>query len=139
VRTDLKLEGNDVYRFWKKVNFHDPYGCHLWTASLDGHGYGQFSLGGRPRKAHQIAWVAKHEEMPEGLELDHTCRRPACVNTDHLEPVTHQENIERAFKVRPFLCGHPKTPENTYVRPSTGHRRCRTCKSAQEKAARRRV
>lgn len=28
------------------------------------------------------------------------------------------------------LCGnslHPMVPENTYVQPSTGHRRCRAC------------
>lgn len=30
-------------------------------------------------------------------ELDHLCRRPACCNPDHLEPVTHRTNMRRAY------------------------------------------
>lgn len=76
-------------------------GCWIWQRSLDRAGYGVF---GRPSRydpgrrvylAHR--WV--YEEMigpiPEGLELDHLCRVPACVNPDHLEPVTRAENVQR--------------------------------------------
>jgi hypothetical protein len=30
--------------------------------------------------------------------LDHLCRNPACVNPDHLEPVTNAENSRRGAK-----------------------------------------
>jgi hypothetical protein len=33
--------------------------------------------------------------IPEGLEIDHLCFTPACVNPWHLEPVTHAENLRR--------------------------------------------
>jgi hypothetical protein len=42
--------------------------------------------------------------IPENLELDHLCRNPACVRPDHLEPVTHLENLRRG-------AGTKMTPE----------------------------
>lgn len=44
---------------------------------------------------HKRAWRFKNGPVPEGLELDHLCRVRACINPDHLEPVTHQENARR--------------------------------------------
>jgi hypothetical protein len=71
--------------------------------------------------------------VPDGLELDHLCRNPGCVNPDHLEPVTHKENMLRGFNpsatnARKTHChkGHFFDAENTYI-ATTGARRCRTC------------
>lgn len=33
--------------------------------------------------------------IPDGLQLDHLCRNPSCVNPAHLEIVTGAENIRR--------------------------------------------
>ena len=38
--------------------------------------------------------------IPDGLHLDHLCRVPACVNPEHLEPVTLAENNRRAAAVK---------------------------------------
>lgn len=35
--------------------------------------------------------------LPPGLELDHLCRNKSCVRPDHLEAVTHRENMRRAY------------------------------------------
>lgn len=81
-------------RWWEKVAITE--GCWLWTASLDGNGYGRFHDGERDTKAHRSGYEMLVGPVPDGLELDHLCRVRACVRPDHLEPVTHAENVRRA-------------------------------------------
>lgn len=45
--------------------------------------------------AHVFNWELTNGPVPSGLELDHLCRVPRCVNPDHLEPVTCAENQQR--------------------------------------------
>lgn len=37
--------------------------------------------------------------IPEGLVIDHLCRRPRCINPAHLEAVTNEENVRRGAAV----------------------------------------
>lgn len=53
---------------------------------------------GISRPAHVWAWEDKFGPVPIGLELDHLCKNRPCKNTDHLEPVTHEENVRRGFE-----------------------------------------
>jgi len=55
-------------------------------------GYGIFQR----RYAHVIAYELQYGPIPEGLELDHLCRQTLCIRPEHLEAVTHQENMRRA-------------------------------------------
>lgn len=59
----------------------------------------------------------------------------ACVNPDHLEPVTQSENLLRAEGVgkgntRKTHCpqGHPYSGDNLYLAPSRPNRMCRACR-----------
>ena len=108
-------------------------GCWLWTASTRRGGYGGFWSGGKTVRAHRYAYERWVGPIPDGLELDHLCRNPTCVNPDHLEPVTHRENTLRgetiaAANAAKTHCpqGHPYDERNTYVYPN-GRRNCRTC------------
>jgi hypothetical protein len=80
-------------RFWEKV---DRLGdCWLWTSSLHTNGYGLFTLGGKSRRAHQLAWEWHHERVrPQGMVVMHTCDERRCVRPDHLRLGTQLENIE---------------------------------------------
>jgi len=127
----LLVHGNDEERFWAKVQKTET--CWLWTASLNRSGYGKFHASGRFAFAHRWSYEHFIRQIPDGLVIDHLCRVPACVNPDHLEPVTHQENILRGTAPSAKLAmathcihGHEFTPENTYIRPN-GNRSCRTC------------
>jgi hypothetical protein len=82
-------------RFWQTVVL-DSSGCWMWTGPTAGREswpYGTFS--GRP--AHRVPYETFIGPVPQGLELDHLCRVRLCVNPDHMEPVTHQENVLRSY------------------------------------------
>ncbi|HJT99697.1 MAG TPA: HNH endonuclease signature motif containing protein [Actinomycetes bacterium] len=130
-------------RFWKKVNREGPVPehrpelgpCWLWTGATALSGYGRFTLGGAHGpivQAHRFAYELLVGPIPAGLELDHLCAMPPCVNPAHAEPVTGAENNRRsrsrsAENLRKTHCpqGHPYDQANTYW--YRGHRHCRTC------------
>lgn len=74
----------------------DENGCWIWQLSLSPQGYGRVQWKGRFFQVHRKLWLELGREIPEGLELDHLCRVRACANPDHLEPVTHLENMLRS-------------------------------------------
>ncbi len=83
-------------RLWAKVEKTES--CWLFRGGLINTGYGVIGLGGRQAGkilAHRLAYTLAKGPIPEGLELDHLCHTPACVNPDHLEAVTHSENLSR--------------------------------------------
>jgi hypothetical protein len=126
-------------RFWAKVQKAD--GCWLWTGALV-RGYGSFRAeSGRHVYAHRWAWEAARGPIPSGLELDHLCCAPACVNPEHLEPVTHRENTVRARRgaiadnLRRKFCGRHGKPL-AYDRFERC-RRCPDCRAEELRASRR--
>lgn len=135
----------EIERFWSKVD--RTVACWFWTGTVDTSGYAVLArhLRGRWRNtlAHRFAYELLVGPIPEGLQLDHLCRIRYCVNPEHMEVVTLQENLRRGFgfaavNSRKTHCihGHEFTPENTYV--FDGHRRCRACHRRDASAYRQR-
>jgi len=137
----LHSKERDELYLWSNIVTVDS--CWFWTGPMwggsgeDGQSYGRTSRG---RYAHRFSYEMAKGPIPAGMELDHLCRNRLCVNPDHLEPVTHRENILRgehptARAFRSGLCrnGHPLT-----VRPisKTGSRICLICHAARMRAFR---
>jgi hypothetical protein len=124
---------------WQKIRL-DESGCWLWTGARLVTGYGSVGVPGRGDKsqsAHRYVYTRLVGEIPAGLHIDHLCRVRCCVNPEHLEPVTQQENNRRAasFKASNRThCrnGHEATPANTITRNHNGKpvRWCRICDAA---------
>lgn len=132
----------------------DESGCWLWQGHLNNTGYAWFNAYGKPQLGHRVAYELFVGAIPEGLSLDHLCRVTRCVNPEHLEPVTHAENMRRGNskfnKVWPktiaaslaarearsaIQCpnGHPREGNTNITKE--GWRQCRICLKANiEKA-----
>jgi len=124
--------------------------CILWTGKLNKSGYGY--IGNFRRLAHREAYEAVYGPIPPGMHVDHTCHNGLgcllsndcphrrCVNPEHMEVVTEQENIVRgegvaAIHARTTHCpkGHPYDDKNTYPvqrRSGTWQRQCLVCRRA---------
>src|SRR5262249_20735597 len=80
-------------RFWRHAHV-DPSGCWIWTGAMV-KGYGRFWSGRRLMPSHRFMYELWCEPVPLDLDMDHLCRRPACVNPLHVEPVTRRANLLR--------------------------------------------
>jgi len=93
-----RVVGDDKARFWSKVDAEGD--CWEWTGARSDKGYGHMRRADTIVAAHRFAWELLVGPIPDGLEIDHLCRKRKCVNPDHLEPVTHSENMRRAGLAR---------------------------------------
>jgi hypothetical protein len=86
---------------------------------------------------HRLGWKLLRGPIPDGMELHHLCGVHACWNPDHLQIVTHAENL--AYK-RKTHCkrGHPLSSANLRIDPRTGARAWRACSAEHQRAFRER-
>lgn len=135
-----------IERFYRHVDRNGPVAqhrpdlgpCHLWTASCFGSGYGQFKVAYKNWRAHRWLWLETRGPVPERRVLDHfACDNRACVNLDHLRPVTERENLLRsqttvaAVNRAKTHCpqGHPYSGDNLVIREKDNARICVACRA----------
>lgn len=119
-------------RFYRKLPAdRTPDGCWIWQGATYGpqkdietrYGRIYVSPSLRHMPAHRFSYELFVGPIPEGLQLDHLCRRRRCVNPAHLEPVTAQENIRRYTR----LLTHCKNDHALDGMSNRGWRFCTIC------------
>lgn len=113
----------------------DTFGCWLWTASHNGKGYGMIFWRDQRWYTHRLAYTLLVGDIPDGLVIDHLCRRRLCANPAHMELVTPRENTQRGSNALRTHCknGHPYDETNTYWRKNQYGRGCRACHAERQR------
>lgn len=112
---------------------HTEFGdCWIWNGILTPKGYGKLKVDRRWKFAYRYSYELFKGDVPEGLVLDHLCRQPACVNPDHLEPVTNRENILRGVGITAQMANRQFCKRGHNVKESIkvigGMRQCAPCR-----------
>ena len=107
-------------RFWKQVD--KTNNCWVWTGNLNDHGYGRFGINYKRFYVHRLSYEYYKGKISSELEVDHLCKNRRCLNPDHLELVTHRENLLRsptiaAIETAKTHCasGHEYSKDNLYA------------------------
>lgn len=108
--------------------YEDEFGCWIWEKGFTNSGYAKATVNYKTVLVHRFMYENLVGPIPEGMQLDHLCRDKRCINPDHLEPVTLQENMNRRNSyVIECKHGHSLTRDNLYITPD-GRRQCKTCR-----------
>lgn len=107
-------------------------GCWEWGGQRQPTGYGSIYVEGQQLRTHRVSYDLFVGPIPENLHIDHLCRNTSCFNPQHLEPVTHAENMRR---LRREQCGkgHAMTDDNIYVYRNKRH--CKSCRRDRSREA----
>ena len=123
---------SDEQRFWKNVSKR-KHGCWIYRGPLTHDGYARCTVLGERVYAHRAAYEFAVGPIPQGLDIDHLCRRRNCVHPLHLEPVTRKENLERGHGRPGLYAGkrYDRKPRDGSVRIESGRVIVETVKPKQ--------
>ena len=120
--------------FYSKLKLADN-GCLEWQGARFVQGYGAVQWCDAQWRAHRVAWLLEHGDLPVDMDVLHRCDNPPCCNIVHLFLGSQKDNIRDSIDKGRWTqqsgktyCpqGHPYSEQNTYSwKP--GMRRCRIC------------
>lgn len=122
-------------KFMSRIRIGKKSECWNWKAGKISTGYGAFCLNGVQVLSHRLSYVVFNGPILGSLEIHHKCENRGCCNPDHLQAVTHRENLILGptfarVNSRKNYCpvGHPLSGENLVK--AKPHRECRKCHNA---------
>jgi hypothetical protein len=138
-----RMRGSAKDRLDNMTDLDLETGCLVWRGAVDKRGYGRITddTGWRDM-AHRLSYKLNVGEIPRGLVIHHKCYNTRCVNPEHLEPTTHNDNIVTKGKSNAAYLnsikthcnqGHEFTQENTYYHTNKWGKKNRTCKTCHKK------
>ncbi len=130
------MKVSDIWSRFDRQYIPEPNtGCWLWTGAITRSGYGSFLVKEgeqwRSKLPHRLSYE-RYVGTINGV-IDHKCRVRSCVNPDHLQDVSQQENILLGVGIAALNAGkthcpkgHPLLGDNLWW-TKLGGRMCREC------------
>jgi hypothetical protein len=131
----IKWYDNELDKIFAAIEIPEDYvdDCWIWIRKRHKFGYGKHYWKKHSTSAHRALFKILVDDRIDGLDIDHLCKNPPCVNPNHMEAVTSRENTLRgssppALNIVKTEClnGHKYTTENTKLN-KRGGRSCREC------------
>ena len=130
-----KLTAYEIRAFQERY-VKSESGCWNWDSKIDSNGYGRYKFAGVSAAAHRVSYTVSVGHISGGMVIDHLCRNRRCVNPEHLEMVTQQENIFRGesgavlrsrHETNCCARGHEIVGENAMPQSRNATPKCREC------------
>ena len=77
-------------------------GCWEWK-QLDSSGYPRTQIGDKRIRVHRLSLEVKHGAPLGSQAAHHICANTRCVNPEHLQPVTHRDNVAEMLARHSYL------------------------------------
>ena len=106
----MKSMAEAIDELLARTTFNDD-GCWVWNGGATTAGYGEIRFDGAYHYTHRLAVEYFIAPIPREMRPDHLCCNPRCWRLDHIEVVTHGENIRRGFAAT----GNPATCRNGHA------------------------
>lgn len=109
-------------------------GCWEYQGSTNGLGYAQITVGGKRWMIHRFVYHAlTNEDIPDEIDICHSCHNRACINPFHIRGDSHHANLMDSSRDKRLqgqgkthcLRGHPLEGDN--LAPYTPFRSCLIC------------
>lgn len=84
-------------RFRAKYIINPVTGCWEWLGHKVRDGYGAFRFNGKDRRAHRVSFMLFKGEVPDDIDVLHTCDNSGCVNPEHLFLGDHSTNMKDMY------------------------------------------
>jgi len=72
--------------------------CRVWNGYKDDDNYGQIKYKGKAYWVHRISYAVNNGDIPDGDTIDHKCFNRPCIEGEHLQLLSHEENCGRKKK-----------------------------------------
>jgi hypothetical protein len=87
------IEQKYIDRFHSRYVINSDTQCWEWTGFLNRDGYGQIKVKGHSYLAHRLSALIYGLDMSKPV-VRHMCNNPKCVNYEHLQTGSVQDNID---------------------------------------------